>query len=337
MTERTNLALPVDVVRLFDSTVSQAQIDADTFQNTGDDADLLFSFIEDAEDEFHGATNAQMRIGREGVAGARETFEQITYDVGGHEQYKQSWSGVAGNYRNTERTTDMGNERILPFDPAEGDQAFVYRGMGTGLSGNDDWEDVTSEQGEIWDIINHRDGRLVISPVAIQRAMRTSSQGLSIGGQNRLREVRFAISYRYGGLGGSRETTSETSLSNSLASGTTSGTVDVANGSGFPGESEIIIKIGREYLSVAPDPANNQFEILQRGVRGTEAVAHDADDTIQYTPPAVRKAVASKAAHNLSNSSRYQKWLPDNEDDISKSDMMDNFAETWKTTIAALS
>ena len=32
MTDRTNLALPVDVVRLFDSTVSQAQIDADTFQ-----------------------------------------------------------------------------------------------------------------------------------------------------------------------------------------------------------------------------------------------------------------------------------------------------------------
>jgi hypothetical protein len=337
MTDRTNLALPTDVVRLFDSTVSQAQIDADTFQNTKDDADLLFSFIEDAEDEFHDATNASMRIGREGVAGARETYEQITYDVSGHEQYKRSWTGVAGDYRNTERTTDMANERVLPFDPDEGDQAYVYRGMGTGLGGDDDWEDVTDEQGDIWDIINHRDGRLVISPVAIQRAMRTTNQGLSIAERTRLREVRFAISYRYGGLGGSRDTTSETNLSNSLAQGTTSGTVAVADGSGFPGTSEIIVKIGREYLSVAPDPANNQMEILQRGVRGTEAVDHDADDAVQYTPPAVRKAVASRAAHNLANSSRYQKFLPDNEDDISKSDLMDNLNSTWETTIAALS
>jgi hypothetical protein len=335
MTDRTNLALPVDVVRLFDSTVSQGQIDADTFQNTGDDADLLFSFIEDAEDEFHDATNASMRIGREGVSGARETFEQITYDVSGHEQYKRSWTGVAGDYRNTERTTDMNNERVLPFDPTEGDQAYVYRGMGAGQS--DDWEDVTDEEGDMWAIVNNRAGRLAFSPVALQRAMRTTNQGLSIGGRNRLREVRFAISYRYGGLGGSRDTTSETSLSNSLAQSTTSGTVDVADGSGFPGTSEIIVKIGREYLSVRPDPANNQFEILQRGVRGTEAVDHDADDAVQYTPPAVRKAVASRAAHNLANSSRYQKWIPDNEDDISKTDLMQNLNDTWETTIAALS
>lgn len=334
MPARTKLALPIDLARLFDSTVSQAQLDADTFQNSGDDVDLLFSMIEDAEDEFHDATDDTMKIGREGVAGARETFEQITYDVSGHEQYKRAWTGTAGNYRNTERTTDLDNGRVLPFDPDEGDQAYLYRGMSSGI--NDEWEDVTDDKGEIWDIVNNREGRLALSPIEIERATRSSSHGLSLGGRNRLREVRLAISYRYGGLGGSRSTTSETALSNSL-NDTDTGVVSVEDGSGFPGTSQIIIKIGREYLSVAPDPANDQMEILQRGVRGTEAVAHDAEDTVQYTPPAVRKAVASRAAESLVSSSRYSKWLPDNEDDISKDDLIDQLSETWEGTISALS
>jgi len=113
--------------------------------------------------------------------------------------------------------------------------------------------------------------------------------------------------------------------------------VSVASGSGFPGTSQIIVKIGREYLSVAPDPENDEMEILQRGVRGTEGAAHDADDVVQYTPPAVRKAVASRAAESLVSSSRYQKWLPDNEDDISKDDLIDQLSATWEGTISALS
>jgi hypothetical protein len=336
MSDRTKLALPTDVGRLFDSTVSQAQIEADTFQNAGDDVDLLESFIEDAEDEFHDATNARMRIGREGVAGARETYEQLTYDISGHEQYKRAWTGVAGDYRNTERVTDLDNKRVLPFDPTEGDEAYIYRGMGPAAgSGSDDWEDVTDQRGELWDIINHRDGRIVISPTTLARSLRTSNHGLSLAGRNRLREVRMAISYRYGGLGGSRNTTSETTLSASLSSGQTD-TVSVADGANFPGTSEIVVSIGREYLSVKPRPDTDEMEILTRGIRGTQDVQHDADAIIHYAPPAVRKAVASRAAENLATSSRYQKWLPDNEDDISKDDMIDQFSSTWERTISAL-
>lgn len=335
MTTRTNLALPIDVVRLFDSTVSQAQIDADTFQNTGDDEDLLLSFIEDAEDEFHDATNAQMRVGRVGVAGSRETFEQTSYKLSGHKLTKGTFTGVWSDYLPQQRTMYLDNKRILPFDSSEGDQVYIYRGLQDNLG--DGWEDVTDARGDMWDILNNRDGEFVFSPIETAEYLMDYHTGALSGGYpSFLKRMRFAISYRYGGLGGSRDTTSETTLSNSLTDSDT-GTVDVADGSGFPGTSEIIVKIGGEYLSVAPNPATDQMEILARGVRGTSAVAHDADDTVQYTPPAVRKAVASRAAHNLANSSRYQRFLPDNEDDIGKDDMMDNFAETWETTIAALS
>jgi len=50
--DRLTLAVPVDVARVFDSTVTQAQINQSTFQNSPDDDDLLASMIEDAEDEF---------------------------------------------------------------------------------------------------------------------------------------------------------------------------------------------------------------------------------------------------------------------------------------------
>lgn len=335
MAARTKLALPADVARLFDSTVSQAQLNADTFQNSGDDVDLLFSMIEDAEDEFHDATDDTMKIGTVGVPGTRETYEQPTYKISGHKLTKGTFSGVWSEYLPEQKTMQLDNQRVLPFDPNEGDQVYVYRGLEDNL--NSGWEDVTDERGTMWDILNNRAGTFTFSPLeTAEYLMDYHTGGLRGGVPSFLKRMRFAITYRYGGLGGSRSTTSETSLSSSL-NDTETGTVSVADGSGFPGTSQIIVKINREYLSVAPDPENDQMEILQRGVRGTNAAAHDGDDAVQYTPPAVRKAVASRAAESLVSSSRYSKWLPDNEDDISKDDLIDQLSETWDSTIAALS
>jgi hypothetical protein len=147
--------------------------------------------------------------------------------------------------------------------------------------------------------------------------------------------MRFAITYRYGSLGGTRDTTSETTLDAQL-SATDTGSIAVTDGSRFPGSSQIIVKLGREYISVKPDPQNDSMDILERAVRGTEAQEHDSDATVYYTPPAVRNAVASKAAASLANSSRGQKWLPDNEDDLDKGDIIQNLNQTWQTTIDVL-
>ena len=334
---RTELCLPIDVARtLFDTTVTQAQINANTFQNSSGDRDLLLSMIEDAESEFYDAVSDQMKVGTVGLPGTRETYEQVTYDVSGHEQYKRTWTGTGGGYRNTERTTNLQKSRILPFDPAEGDEAYLYRGMATANSSDDGWEDVTADQGDIWDIVNNREGRITLSPVAIEQSTRGSNHGLSVAGRNRLREVRLAITYRYGALGGSRSTTAETTLVNSLSQGTT-GTVDIGDGTRAPSTSEVVVKIEDEYLSVTFDPDADTMTILERGVRGTTDSAHDADDVVFYAPPSVRKAVAAHAAENLVTSSRYSDWLPDTEDDIDKGDMLDQFSDIWTTTISALS
>lgn len=333
--ERLTLSLPIDVVRLFDTSVSQAQLKANTFQNSPDDIDLLAGMIEDAENEFRQHTGEKYSIGRKGISGRRETYEQVTYDVSGHEQFKQSWSGTASNYRATERTKQLDGERVLPFDPAEGDEAFIYRGLSPTVS--DSWEDITAEYGDLWAIRNHVSGRIAISPIELARSLRGTHNGLGVG-RDRLRKVTLAISYRYGGLGGSSNNASATELTvTGGIDATQTDTVAVADGSRFPSDGTKIVLIDREYLEVKPLPETDEIDILNRGVRGTDAAAHDENARIQYTPPAVRKAVAARAAEQLVVSGRYTDWLPDTEDSVDRDDMLDQFSSIWDGTVTALS
>lgn len=339
MTTRLTLAIPIDVARQFDSTVTQTQIDADTFQNSGDDPDLLASMIEDAEDEFRALTDESMRVARVGVAGQRETYEIVSYDLSGHQAYKRNWTGVTADYRQTEVTTGLDHDRILPFDSTAGDQLFIYRGLrgqtGTGSA----WEDITAEEYETWAIQDYTQGRIVFDPVLLFESKYAHENGVSLAGRGRLRELKVAISYRYGGLGGSRARATATDLDVAIDDSQTD-TVEVADGSGFPVGNDggsIIVLIDREYLSVLPDPANDQMEIVGRGERGTSPASHDSGARVQYTPPSVRKAVASRAAMQLTTAGRYSEWLPDSDDSLEKTDMMDAFETTWNATIDALS
>lgn len=336
--DRLTLCLPIDVARLFDTQVTTAQIGTDTFVNSGDDDDTLASMIEDAEDELRAQTDESMRIARVGVAGQRETYEVVSYDLSGHQAYKRNWTGVSADYRQTEVTTGLDNDRILPFDSTAGDELYVYRGL-RGSTGGNTWEDITDEEGETWAIQNYAHGRIVFDPVLLFESQHTHQHGISVGGRGRLRELKVSISYRYGGLGGSRARATATDLSTGLSAGQT-GTVSVSDGSGFPtgqNAGSIIVLIGREYLRVVPDPASGEMDIIERGVRGTTDAEHDSGDRVQYTPPAIRKAVAARAGMQLVQSNRYRGWLPNTEDDLDSGDVVDEMQAIWEGTIEALS
>lgn len=334
MTDRVTLCLPQDVARAFDTTVRNTQIDGDIFQATEDDWDLLASIIEDVEHQFHQHTNDKMKVGTKGQPGSRETYEQATYKISGHKLTKGTFTGVWTEYLPEQKTIRLDKERILPFDSAEGDEIFIYRGLDDNLSGG--WENVTDEKGTMWDILDHREGVFTFSPIETAEYLMDYHVGAVSGSvPSFLKRMRFAITYRYGALGGTRDTTAETSLDAQLTA-TDESTIAVTDGSRFPSSSQIIVQIGREYLSVKPDPQNDSMDILERAVRGTEAQKHSSDATVHYTPPAVRNAVASKAAASLANSSRGQKWLPDNEDDLEKGDIISNLESTWQTTVEVL-
>ncbi len=332
MTTRLTHALPIDVTRLFDNTVTQTQIDANEFQNNPDNDDLLSSMIEDAEDELRQLSDVTLRVSREGVAGKRETYESVDYRLSGHKLYRQRFSHGTFDYSFEDVTVEVQNNRLLPFDDTLGDQVFIWRGI------DDGWQDITSDQGETWDVLDYRDGMIVISAEEVRRAMTRQIHSNGLGGGRQTR-VRLQLSYRYGGLGGARSQPTQTDLDESITDAQT-GTVNVKDGSGFPtgeGSGSIVVLVGREYMSVVPDPGNDQMDIVERGVRGTTAAAHSSGDRVQYTPPSIRKAVAARAAQQLIDSGRYSAFLPDSDDEIGKDDMHSNFGSIWQGTIDALS
>lgn len=335
--ERLTLAVGIDIARMFDATVTQAQIDADTLLNSGDDDDTLASMIEDAENEFRQVTDVKFSIGRKGLTGRRETYENVTYDLSGHQNYKRAWTGTTGNYLPQEVSTSLDGKRILPFDPDAGDEIYFYRGLGgKGVTGGEAWEDITDEVGETWAIKNHRSGRITFDPMLLYETYLTGTQGVGLGGRGQLRELTVAISYRYGGLGGSSDWATATELDVAIDDQQT-GTVAVVDGGGFPSDGTKIVLIDREYVEVSPDPANDEMEILTRGVRGTTPASHDTGSRVQYTPPAIRKAVAARAGMQLVASNRYRGYLPDTEDDLDSGDVVDEFEAVWQTTVDALS
>lgn len=336
MADRLSLALPIDTARLFDSTVSQAQIDADTFINSGDDPDTLASMIEDAEGEFRRLTDDAMQISRVGVAGQRETFEQPTYKLSGHQLTKGTFTGTWTDYLPEEKSIMLDHDHLLPFDSAAGDSVYLYHGLAE--SGNT-WEDVTDKEGEMWEIVNPVSGRFMFSPLEIADTILTGRPTARGSVPEFIRRMRFAISYRYGGLGGDRGRATATDLDTSLTD-TETGSVAVTDGARFPTGTEggaITVLVGDEYLSVVPDPANDSMDIKQRGIRGTTKASHSSGDRVQYTPPAVRKAVAARAGMTLVQSGRYRGFLPDTEDDLDSSDVIDELEGIWTTTVGALS
>jgi len=336
MTGRLTYAIPTDVARQFDSTVSQSIIDADTFQNSPDDVDLLASMIEDAESEFNDDTDSAMKIGRRGVEGNRETYEELSYEFSGHNHFKRNFSGVWTDYSPTEKTILLDRDRVR-FDAAGGDELYVYRGL-TGDTSADSWEDITDKKGDLWDIRNNPEGEFVFHPLEIYRSVIGTRQGAGVNGPSQQEEVRFAISYRYGGLGGSRTSTARATLDEDITD-TTTGSVDVTDGTVFPtsgGSGAIPVLVGREYLLVDPDPQTDQMTIEDRGVRGSDKTAHSQGDRIQYTPGVVRKGVAARAAMQLVRTGRYSEWLPDAEDTIDKSEVMDDLNSIYTDAVDAV-
>lgn len=332
-TDRLSLALPVDVVRQFDHTVTQTQLQNNTFQGTPDDRDMLASHLEDAEDEFRATADMDVRLAREGSPGNRETFEQVTHKVKGHQAFKRAFSRVGRDYAVREVRRSLEHDRVMPFDTDEGDEAHVYRG--TRRTGSDTWEDISGDAGDTWDIIDHRGGILVFHPAKLMRATVTGGHGLSVGG-TRLDELRVAISYRHGALGGGRGLAGETALGETLDDSETPDAVDLTDAARLPGRGDVTLLVGDEYLRADVDVPAGTMDVLERGVRGTDATAHDGGARVRYTPGSVRKAVAARAAMTLIQAGRYSAWLPDADDEVDKGDMLEELRATWERTLEAV-
>ena len=332
---RLSLALPLDVIRRIDVTVGESQIDANQVLSSGQDYDAFASAIEDAEGEFKRLVGLSSRVTREGIPGKRETFEQPTYKTSGHKLTKATFTGVWSDYLPEQQTIPLKNGRVLPFDSNEDDAVYFYTGMDTGGS---DWIDITDEQGNAWDIIDHRNGMFTFDPYTlVDEVLDVTTSGLR-SVPTFLKRFRFAISYRHGVLDRDSSQVGQTGLTNSLDSSQTGGVavddVDVLSQGRV--SSTAVLRIGPEYVTAEYDRANGEVDIIERGVRGTEAVSHSAGETVMYVPPEYRKAVASRAGMEVATSSRYSEWLPDADDSMDRSEVIAELEATWTGIVDAL-
>lgn len=334
-TDRTSLALPIDVLRHIDATIGQANIDADAVLNSPDDRDVYLSAIEDAEGEFKRRVGLNARVTTVGIPGRRETFEQLSYSISGHKLQKGTFTGTWTDYLPEEKRIPLDNQRVLPFDSAEGDAVFFY----TGLQGDGDpWQDVTDRENELWAIIDNVGGWFYFHPYELaQYILAELDVGISTV-PSFIREMRFAISYRHGVLDRSSSEVSQTALSASLDDSTTGGVAvaDVEVLSSGRISDTAILRIGREYVAATYDRDAGEIVIEQRGVRGTGEQQHDAGETVMYVPPEYRKAVASRAAGDAASAARYSDWLPDTEDSLDRDDMIDLLTQDWEDIVGTL-
>jgi hypothetical protein len=338
-TDQLVLALPEDVTRVVDHTAANTEIESDVFLGSQDDRETLRAMIEDAEDEFRAATNADMRVSRMGTPGSRETFEQVTYSIDGHRAFKQNYTGVSSDYRPTEVHKRLENGRVLPFDSAEGDAAYLYRGMAGDTGTGDTWEEITDEENETWVIVDHRAGEIQFHPILLLQSMIAGRQGVSVL-NNQLRELRIAISYRYGSLGGDRSRGGLTELSAQLGDVAPPTTLSIADAARLPtGEAAgtILLRVGTEYVRAVIDQTNDELTITTRGARGTDRQSWDSGTSVHYVPPSVIKAVAARAGMDWVTSGKYNEYLPDADDALNRNDVLDQLRNTYDTTVQALS
>jgi hypothetical protein len=248
---------------------------------------------------------------------------------------KATFSGVYSDYLPEQQDIPLENTRILPFDSAEDDAVYFYTGLDTD---GDAWQDITDEEGDVWQILDHRRGMFTFDPYTLLDDV----VDVHLGGVRTLpsflKRFRFAISYRHGILDRDSSQVGQTTLGESVDSSQT-GAVSVADVDVLSRgrvSSTAIIRIGPEYVTAEYDRAAGEVDIIERGVRGTEAVAHDADETVMYVPPEYRKAVAARAGMDVAASMRYSDWLPDTEDAMDRPDAIDQMEDTWSGIVDAL-
>lgn len=135
------------------------------------------------------------------------------------------------------------------------------------------------------------------------------------------------VSYRYGSLGGSADRGGQTTLSASLAAGSTSG-VAVENADRLPPDGIMLIG-GEEYVDARVDAEAGELIPVRRGIRSTDDTDHDAGTIVHYVPPMIRSGVAAKTAVELVLYDDHVERLMETSESTSKRDKIETWEAEW--------
>lgn len=296
MAERPIYCHIVDVVRKFDPTITETEVDINDFITNEDRAQLrarIDAVCADFEDE----TGMAMRRGRFGAPNAPETYEH--QDVANRRPSKPLWATLT--YR-----------PVLPFDSAENDTLEIR-------TGKDSWEDVTDSAGDEF-VLDNRTGRLKLYRTLLNRIHWDAP------------DDRFLrATYRYGALGGSQYAGGQTTLDGDIADSDTS--ISVANAARLPDRGVVLIA-NDEYARITSVDHSTNTLTVTRGLRATSAAAQSDGDAVHFCPENVRDAIAGQAARELVLYDDWVNRIVETEEGLQPSDKLDAWEDAYESLLS---
>lgn len=286
--------LPIDVLRRFDPTKSQADLENDMFF-AADDMEKFRAEIEDASSEFDTKTNNAQRITQIGRGDRRFEYHDSTADK--YQGGVRIW---------------LDHQNVLPFDPDEGDKLQVRRGKR-------DYRDITG---------NKQLYRLNCTDGTLQIFVRGRHSNIRYG--RALQDDFVRVQYRYGGYGGDRKHAGQTVLESALeAEGNQ--TVMVEHPERLPNSGVLLVGgFGGEYVRFAGvDDDTGELSMVERGVRGSVQTDIAAGMPVHHCSSEIRKGVAGYVACEFVRSDDYADNMPTPDDSISHSDKIESWETAW--------
>lgn len=205
----------------------------------------------------------------------------------------------------------LNHGNVSPIDPDKGDAVEIR-------VGRDRYRDITDELGNRFVVDNDR-GEIRVFRFLYNRLYWDHPS-----------ERFLRITYRHGGLGGSRDRGYGTELADPLGVEDTEVSVDDA--SRFPKPPfRALVGTTSDLESVRVTAIDYESDTLtvERGVKYTEPIEHDAGGRVNYTPENVREAVAAKAAELLVINDDADLSVPDNGQLSSRRERAEAFAEEY--------
>ena len=292
----------VDVVRKFDPTLTESEIDGDSYIGN-EDREQIRARIDAVSDEWDRSTGTPMRLVRVGSSGNPRTYER-------HDAVRQSGYSPL--------TVSLDNGDIVPLDSNSGDKLEVR-------TGRDSWEDVTDQEGDEW-VLDHDTGQLKLFRLLVNRVYFEAP------------DERYArLTYRYGALGGARDRGGETTLDRSLAGSDSDTSISVTSAARLPADGGVMLlssESEEEYVRVTDVDTSNDMLTVVRGIRATTVTSHAAETAVHFCPLSVRDAVAAKTARELL---RYEDWvdqLVETGDGPGAADKMASWQDAWKDALS---
>ena len=293
-----------DVLRLFDPSLTVADVQSDDYIGNQDVAQLR-ARLDSVSDDWDRLSGTPMRLRRAGTPGAPRTWDY--YD--------------ADEYGRYPLVVDLDHRDIVPLDSSAGDRLEIR-------TGQDSWTDVTDQEGDEW-ILDHETGELKLYRLLVNRVWWEAP------------DERFVrLTHRYGALGGSRDRGGQTTLTSQAGAGDT--TLEVANAARLPADGGIV-RLGdaspAEYARISTTDATTSPNTItvSRGERATSATSHASGTVVHYCPEGVRDAVAQQTAAELVRYDTFIQRVDGDAEGVSPEAKLDRWDAAWDQALASAS